>query len=73
MHQPNSADLGEFSTPKALIKNHPNLELTEQQMNWALRHRKTNGLDSAVKKFGRNLIIHVPTFTEWLLSGGNIK
>ena len=73
MQHTDAPSLDEFSTPKLLVKNYPNLELTDQQMNWALRHRKTNGLDFAVKKMGRNLIIHVPAFTRWLLNGGNTK
>lgn len=73
MKQTDAPHIDEFATPKALIRICPNLELTEQQMNWALRHRKTNGLDSAVKKMGRNLVIHIPTFTRWLLDGGNLK
>ena len=73
MKQTDAPDLEEFATPKALVRMCPNLELTDQQMNWALRHRKTNGLASAVTKMGRNLVIHIPSFTQWLREGGNMK
>jgi len=73
MKQTDAPSLEEFATPKALVRMCPNLELTDQQMNWALRHRETNGLAPAVTKMGRNLVIHIPTFTRWLLGGGNIK
>lgn len=45
--------------------------ITRSQLEWALRHREENGLAPAVKKIGRSLIIHVPTFTKWLMDGGN--
>lgn len=51
----------------ALVERHPNL-LTEPRVQWALRHRATNGLEDAVflSRSGE-LLVHEPGFLRWYL------
>lgn len=62
--EPNQGvDLSEYRTIKGLVEEHGDL-FSEFQIRWALRNREENGLKEAVVKFGRNIYIHVPTFTQ---------
>lgn len=59
-------NLDEFSTIEQLAADNPNL-ITENRLRWILRERHNNGLAPAVKKLGKNLLVHVPTFVTWLM------
>ena len=63
---PAAKSLDEFSTIEQLAADNPDL-ITENQLRWILRDRHNNGLAPAVKKFGKHLILHVPTFVTWLM------
>lgn len=61
------ADLSEFATKKGLVNEYPDI-LDMSALEWQLRFREENGLDEAVIKFGRKILIHKPTFLRWLMS-----
>lgn len=63
---PTAKNLDEFSTIEQLAANNPSL-ITENRLRWILRDRHNNGLAPAVKKLGKNLVVHVPTFVTWLM------
>lgn len=56
-----SCDLSEWETIDGLVSKHPD-KFTKSQIQWKLRFREENGLDVAVRKFGRQIYIHVPSF-----------
>jgi hypothetical protein len=50
-------------------QRHPHL-LSENRVTWAVRHRRTNGLDAAGAVFESpcgELMIHEPAFLAWFL------
>ena len=63
----NIQDLSELDTIDELTARYPD-KFTKSQLQWALRFRDENGLDSAVVKLGRRLYLHRPTFMLWLVS-----
>ncbi len=53
---------------QALVERHPNL-LTESRVQWALRHRESNGLSPAVfESRSGELLVHEPGFLRWFLN-----
>jgi len=64
----NLADFSQWETIKSLVKLSDG-KLTENQIRWALRFKKENGLDKAVTKFGHRIYVHVPTFMRVFTSG----
>ena len=60
-----TTDLSEFKTKQSLAEEYPDL-ITPYQLEWLLRHRHENGLDQCVRKLGKRLVIHLPSFVEWL-------
>lgn len=65
----NIRDLSELDTIDELTARYPD-KFTRSQLQWALRFREENGLESAVVKLGRRLYLHRPTFMMWLVSRG---
>ena len=63
---PMAKSLDEFSTIEQLAANNPDL-ITVNRLRWIIRDRHNNGLAPAVKKLGKNLLVHVPTFVTWLM------
>ena len=63
---PPATSLDEFSTIEQLAANNPKL-ITENRLRWILRDRQSNGLAPAVKKLGKHLVVHVPTFVAWIM------
>ena len=63
----NIHDLSELDTIDELTARYPD-KFTRSQLQWALRFREENGLESAVVKLGRRLYLHRPTFMVWLVS-----
>lgn len=51
---------------QSFIKCYP--QFTENQMRWFIVRKKELGLSSAIKRLGRRLYIHVPTFFKWVES-----
>jgi len=55
-----------FDKP-TLVARHPNF-LSESRLQWAVRHRATNGLAGVVfETRGGELLIHEPGFLRWFL------
>src|SRR5215208_295802 len=48
---------------KEFVKKHPSY--TEGGLRWLLFHRRTNGLETAVIRHGRRLLIDERKFFEW--------
>ena len=67
MQTPIPADLSEFATKEGLVKEYPDL-INMSSLEWILRFREENGFDEAVRKLGRKLVIHKPTFVRVLMS-----
>ena len=67
LQEPVPADLSEFATKEGLVKEYPDI-INMPALEWQLRFREENGLDEAVRKFGRKILIHKPTFMRWLMS-----
>jgi hypothetical protein len=42
--------------------------LTKAMLRWQLRHRRENGLSSAVVRLGKHLLIIEPAYERWLAS-----
>lgn len=58
----------ELFLPKQLVDRHPNL-LTKNRLDWAVRHRDTNGLARANAIFDTpaGFVLHEPAFLSWFL------
>jgi len=64
---PNLPPTNELFTKAQLVDRHPNL-LSLNRLDWALRHRATNGLVSAVyESRSAELLVHEPQFLQWYL------
>lgn len=63
---PDTDSLKEFVSVQGLVELYPHL-ISENQLRWVLRDRQNNGLQPAVKKLGKKLMIHVPSFVAWLM------
>lgn len=56
----------EFLTVKQYAEHFP--WPTESGLRWAIFHAASNGLESALIRVGRRIIIDVPKFHEWIRS-----
>jgi len=57
----------ELFTKAKLVERHPTL-LSLNRLDWALRHRASNGLAAAVYKTRcGELLVHEPQFLQWYL------
>ena len=57
----------ELFTKAQLVERHPNL-LSLNRLDWALRHRASNGLAGAVyESRSAELLVHEPQFLRWYL------
>lgn len=61
--------LNEYLDLQTFIEQHPQFNLG--QMRWFVVKKKENGLAPAIKRLGRRLYIHVPTFLNWVEAQGN--
>ena len=69
MNVPALPPTAELFAIRPFVERHPNL-FTEPRIKWALRNRKTNGLDAAGAVFesrGGELLIREPSFISWWL------
>jgi len=59
-------DLKMWKPIQSFVANNP--DFTENQMNWLLRHRKENGIDSVTRKIGKRIYINEILFAEWVMN-----
>ncbi len=66
---PPSATLNDVCTPKALVKENPEL-FTEGQINWLIKTRHKNGLaeTGAILKISRKIYLKKSLFIDWFTS-----
>lgn len=58
--------LDQYLDLETFIERYP--QFKKGQMRWFVVRRKEMGLDKAIKKLGRRLYFHVPTFVQWVES-----
>lgn len=65
-----SKDLSEWMSIKELVEHtavDPNLPvIKEATLRWLIRGRQTNGFGFCVARFGRELLIHIPSMLKFL-------
>lgn len=49
---------------QSLIEKHP--QFTEPQLRWFVVRKSELGLESSIKRLGRRLYFHVPSFLAWI-------
>jgi hypothetical protein len=57
-------NLADFSQPDQICKKYPGI--TGPMLRWWLYNRDTNGLDVAVKKIGKRLLINEVELARWI-------
>jgi len=60
-------DLSDLRTIEGLASENPEV-LNVPLLQWQLRHRSQNGLDSAVVKVGKRVLISKTRYQQWLSS-----
>ncbi len=60
----NETQLDQYLDVQSLIKRHPQFQ--EGQLRWFVVRKKELGLDSVIKRLGRRLYFHVPSFLKWI-------
>jgi len=60
----NYTKLEEYLDLQTLIQKYP--QFKEGQIRWLVVNKKQNGLDFAIKRIGRRLYFHIPSFLEWI-------
>ena len=63
-----SSELKQWKPIPSFVAKNP--DFTENQMNWLLRHRKENGIDSVTRKIGKRIYINEALFAEWVMNHG---
>jgi hypothetical protein len=58
--------LEEYLDIKSFIKQYP--QFKEGQLRWFVVRKNELGLSGAIKRLGRRLYIHVPSFIRWVES-----
>jgi len=63
-----STTLNDVCTPKALVKENPEL-FTEGQINWLIKTRHKNGLaeTGAILKISRKIYLNKSIFFDWFM------
>lgn len=56
--------LDDYLDLMSIPERHP--QFTEGQLRWFVVRRKELGLESAIKRLGRRLYFHIPTFLKWI-------
>jgi hypothetical protein len=58
--------LDDFVSKKEFLRRFPNL-FKQQEFDWLIKIRKSNGFDACVRKIGkRKLLFHVPSVLVWV-------
>lgn len=65
--QEQQIDIGDLRTIEGLANENPEV-LNVQLLQWQLRHRTQNGLNSAVVKVGKRVLISKTRYQQWLSS-----
>lgn len=60
----NGNQLSDYLDLDTLIAQYP--QFSKSQMRWLVVKKAQNGLASAIKKVGRRLYFHIPSFLRWL-------
>lgn len=58
--------LDDYLDLQSIPKQHP--QFKEGQLRWFVVRKKELGLEQAIKKLGRRLYFHMPTFLKWIES-----
>jgi hypothetical protein len=58
--------LSEFLDIESFVYQYP--QFNENQLRWLVVKKHVNGLRPAIKKVGRRLYFHVPSFLDWMES-----
>lgn len=61
-------DTGQFLTVEKLAEKYRAAGFTESAVRWMMFNRSKNGLDAAVVRIGRKVLIDEPAFIAWLRS-----
>lgn len=56
--------LDEYLDLQTFLKRYP--QFKEGQMRWFVVKKEENGLSPAIRRLGRRLYFHVPTFLQWV-------
>lgn len=56
--------LDEYLDLETLVKRHP--QFSKNQLRWLVAKKAQNGLALVIKKIGRRLYFHIPTFLNWM-------
>lgn len=58
------APLDEYLDLKSFIARYP--QFREHQIRWLVVKKDENGLSGSIKRVGRRLYFHIPSFVKWL-------
>lgn len=56
--------LDEYLDMQSIPKHHP--QFTLPQLRWFVVRKKELGLEKVIKRLGRRLYFHVPSFLKWI-------
>lgn len=56
--------LDQYLDLRTMVERYP--QFKEGQMRWLVVNRDENGLAPAIKRLGRKLYFHLPTFLKWV-------
>ncbi len=60
----NNTQLDQYLDLHSFLKRYP--QFKEGQLRWLVVKKKENGLEKAIRRLGRRIYFHVPTFLEWV-------
>ncbi len=58
------AELDQYLDLRSLVERYP--QFKENQLRWFIVKKKELGLEPAIKRLGRRIYFHVPTFIQWI-------
>ncbi len=58
------AELDQYLDLRSFVTRYP--QFKEGQLRWFVVRKKQLGLEPAIKRLGRRLYFHVPTFLKWI-------
>lgn len=60
----NETELTEYLDIRTFVERYP--QFKQGQLRWLIVKKDENGLASAIKRVGRRLYFHTPTFLKWI-------
>jgi hypothetical protein len=63
--------MGNLFSVKQFSQRYP--AFSESSLRYHIFHEKTNGLNRAIRRVGRKVIISEPDFIEWIEKQGEVK